>query len=256
METKFMISRDDRNTPCILSEPDYGTPLRVVLGVHGIAGSKNDDIQKSIAEEMTLFGSTVLRFDFPAHGENEEDVLTLCGCVDTLLDVAEWAAERYPRARDLCIFATGFGAYVTLMAMQDLIELPLRVRLVIQTPSLRMDQTVLGITRVTPVTLEAMDMVIFKATRPLGFSYSFYEELVENPALAAYPLPFLILHGQYDDYIPMADIQQLHDLNDRSKLVIIPGASHHFLEPGAWDMVLDLTRDWFEYEQVLLTEAY
>ena len=256
METKFMISRDDRNTPCILSEPDYGTPLRVVLGVHGIAGSKNDDIQKSIAEEMTLFGSPVLRFDFPAHGENEEEVLTLRGCVDTLLDVAEWAAERYPRARDLCIFATGFGAYVTLMAMQDLIELPLRVRLVIQTPSLRMDQTVLGITRVTPVTLEAMDMVIFRTSRPLGFSYSFYEELVENPALAAYPIPFLILHGQYDDYIPMADIQQLHDLNDRSKLVIIPGASHRFLEPGAWDMVLDLTRDWFEYEQVLLTEAY
>ena len=256
METKFVISRDDRNTPCILSEPDYGTPLRVVLGVHGIAGSKNDDIQKSIAEEMTLFGSPVLRFDFPAHGENEEEVLTLRGCVDTLLDVAEWAAERYPRARDLCIFATGFGAYVTLTAMQDLIELPLRVRLVIQTPSLRMDQTVLGITRVTPVTLEAMDMVIFRTSRPLGFSYSFYEELVENPALAAYPSPFLILHGQYDDYIPMADIQQLHDLNDRSKLVIIPGASHRFLEPGAWDMVLDLTRDWFEYEQVLLTEAY
>ena len=256
METKFVISRDDRNTPCILSEPDYGTPLRVVLGVHGIAGSKNDDIQKSIAEEMTLFGSPVLRFDFPAHGENEEEVLTLRGCVDTLLDVAEWAAERYPRARDLCIFATGFGAYVTLTAMQDLIELPLRVRLVIQTPSLRMDQTVLGITRVTPVTLEAMDMVIFRTSRPLGFSYSFYEELVENPALAAYPIPFLILHGQYDDYIPMADIQQLHDLNDRSKLVIIPGASHRFLEPGAWDMVLDLTRDWFEYEQVLLTEAY
>lgn len=256
METKFMISRDDRNTPCILSEPDYGTPLRVVLGVHGIAGSKNDDIQKSIAEEMTLFGSPVLRFDLPAHGENEEEVLTLRGCVDTLLDVAEWAAERYPRARDLCIFATGFGAYVTLTAMQDLVELPLRVRLVIQTPSLRMDQTVLGITRVTPVTLEAMDMVIFRASRPVGFTYNFYEELVENPALAAYPIPFLILHGQYDDYIPMADIQQLHDLNDRSKLVIIPGASHRFLEPGAWDMVLDLTRDWFEYEQVLLTEAY
>lgn len=256
METKFVISRDDRNTPCILSEPDYGTPLRVVLGVHGIAGSKNDDIQKSIAEEMTLFGSPVLRFDFPAHGENEEDILTLHGCVDTLLDVAEWAAERYPQARDLCIFATGFGAYVTLTAMQDLIELPLRVRLVIQTPSLRMDQTVLGITRVTPVTLEAMDMVIFRASRPLGIFYSFYEELVDNPALATYPIPFLILHGQYDDYIPMADIQQLHDLNNRSKLVIIPGASHRFLEPGAWDMVLDLTRDWFEYEQVLLAEAF
>ena len=71
-----------------------------------------------------------------------------------------------------------------------------------------------------------------------------------------YPIPMLILHGQYDDYIPMSDIQLLRDLNDRSKLVIIPGASHQFLEPGAWDMVLDLTRDWFEFEQVLLSETF
>lgn len=256
METKFMISKDDRNTPCILREPDYGTPLRVVLGVHGFGGSMRDDIQESIAEEMELFGSAVVRFDLPAHGENDEEILTLRGCVDTLLDVAGWAAGRYPGMQDLCIFATGFGAYVTLTAMPELVGLPFRVRLVIQTPSLRMDQTVLSMTHVSPVTLEAMEMVIFRSPRPLGVFYSFYEELRDNLALAAYPIPFLILHGQYDDDISMADIQQLHHLNERSKLVIIPGAGHQFQEPGVWDMVLDLTRDWFAFEQVLLEEAY
>ena len=50
------------------------------------------------------------------------------------------------------------------------------------------------------------------------------------------------------------DIQQFHRINERSKLVTIPGASHRFLEPGAWDMVLDLTRDWFEFEQVLVAD--
>ena len=255
METKFVISNGGRVTPCILREPDTGRPRRVVLGVHGIGGSKADNIQVSIAEEMDLFGAAVLRFDFPAHGENEEEILSLQGAVDTLLDAADFLADRYPDMKDLCIFATGFGAYVTLTALQDLIELPCRVRLVIQTPSLRMDQTVLGITGVSPATLEAMEMVIFKLPqRPVGFFHSFYEECVNNPALAAYPIPFLILHGQYDAYVPMADIQQLRDLNDRSKLVIIPGASHQFLEPGAWDMVLDLTRDWFEFEQVLLSD--
>ena len=255
METKFVISNGGRVTPCILREPDTGRPRRVVLGVHGIGGSKADNIQVSIAEEMDLFGAAVLRFDFPAHGENEEEILSLQGAVDTLLDAADFLVDRYPDMKDMCIFATGFGAYVTLTALQDLIELPCRVRLVIQTPSLRMDQTVLGITGVSPATLEAMEMVIFKMPRrPIGFFHSFYEECLENPALAAYPIPFLILHGQYDDYIPLADIQQLRDLNARSKLVIIPGASHQFLELGAWDMVLDLTRDWFEFEQVLLSD--
>ena len=257
MEKYFTISNGGRNTPCILREPDTGRPSRLVLGVHGIGGCKEDPIQESIAEEMELFGAAVLRFDFPAHGENEEEILSLHGCVDTLLDMADYGMEHYPDLKDLCIFATGFGAYVTLTALQDLIELPFRVKLVIQTPSLRMDQTVLNFTRVSPVTLEAMEMVLFKTSRRnIGFFHSFYEECRDNPAFAAYPIPMLILHGQYDDYVPMADIQYLRDLNDRSKLVIIPGASHQFLEPGAWDMVLDLTRDWFEFEQVLLSEAF
>ncbi|MBR5294553.1 MAG: alpha/beta fold hydrolase [Oscillospiraceae bacterium] len=257
METFFTISNGGRNTPCILREPDTGRPRRVVLGVHGIGGCKEDPIQESIAEEMDLFGCAVLRFDFPAHGENEEEILSLHGCVDTLLDMADYAAERYPDLKDLCIFATGFGAYVTLTALQDLIELPFRVKLVIQTPSLRMDQSVLNFTHVSPVTLEAMEMVLFKTSRRnIGFFHSFYEECRDNPAFATYPIPMLILHGQYDDYVPMADIQHLRDLNDRSKLVIIPGASHQFLEPGAWDMVLDLTRDWFEFEQVLLSDCF
>ena len=257
METFFTISNGGRNTPCILREPDTGRPRRVVIGVHGIGGCKEDPIQESIAEEMELFGAAVLRFDLPAHGENEEEILSLHGCVDTLLDVADYAAERYPDLKDLCIFATGFGAFVTLTALQDLIELPFQVKLVIQTPSLRMDQTVLNFTRVSPVTLEAMEMVLFKTSRrSIGFFYSFYEECRDNPAFAAYPIPMLILHGQYDDYVPMSDIQLLRDLNDHSKLVIIPGASHQFLEPGAWDMVLDLTRDWFEFERVLLSESF
>ena len=257
MEMNFNLTNGERITPCILREPDFGRPRRVVIGVHGIGGCKEDGIQVSIAEEMELFGCAVLRFDLPAHGENDEEILSLSGSVDTLLDVADYAAERYPDLKDLCIFATGFGAYVTLTALRDLIELPFRVKLVIQTPSLRMDQTVLGMTRVSPVTLEAMDMVIFKASRrPIGIFHSFYEECRDNPAFASYPIPMLILHGQYDDYIPMSDIQLLRDLNERSKLVIIPGASHQFLEPGAWDMVLDLTRDWFEFEQVLLSETF
>ena len=257
MEKFFTISNGGRNTPCILREPDTGRPRRVVIGVHGIGGCKEDPIQESIAEEMELFGAAVLRFDLPAHGENEEEILSLHGCVDTLLDVADYAAERYPDLKDLCIFATGFGAYVTLTALHDLIELPFQVKLAIQTPSLRMDQTVLNFTRVSPVTLEAMEMVLFKTSRrSIGFFYSFYEECRDNPAFAAYPIPMLILHGQYDDYVPMSDIQLLRDLNDHSKLVIIPGASHQFLEPGAWDMVLDLTRDWFEFERVLLSESF
>ncbi len=256
MKTTFLLSQGGLVVPCKLSQPDDGHIRRVVLGVHGFAGSANDEIQESIAEEMELFYSAVLRFDFPAHGENplESDAFTLENCVESLLAVARYARETYPQVEDLCIFATGFGAYVTLVALEELLEMPGRVKLVVQTPSVRMDETLLAMRGVSRETFWAMDRFTIRLGRPFEVTYRFYEELRENIVMASYPIPMLILHGEKDDYVRMDDIQQFRRINEDSRLVIIPGASHRFQEDGAWDMVLDLTRDWFEFEQVLLAD--
>ena len=256
MEKNFLLSHETLTIPCKLSEPDYGEIRRIVLGVHGFGGSANDVIQAGIAEEMDMFCSATLRFDFPAHGESPmtDKDFTLQNCIDTLLAVARYAKSQYPQVEDLCVFATGFGAYVTLLALQALLEMPGQVKLVVQTPSLRMDETLLAMKGISRATFEAMDRITIRAPRPFDVTYSFYEELRQNNAVTSYPLPMLILHGEDDAYIQMADIQLFHRINEGSKLVIIPGTSHRFLEDGAWDMVLDLTRDWFEFEQVLLSD--
>ena len=183
-----------------------------------------------------------------------EDAFSLKNCVDTLLAVARYARTAFPQVDDLCIFATGFGAYVTLLSMEELISLPGQLKLVVQTPSVQMHKTLLAMKGISRETFWAMDRITFRTERPLDVTYRFYEELQGNIALASYPIPFLILHGEDDAYIDMADIHHLRRLNERSKLVIIPGTSHRFLEEGAWDMVLDLTRDWFEFQQVLVTD--
>lgn len=254
MEKTFLLSSGQLSIPCTVSEPDCGDIRRIVLGVHGFGGSSDDAIQAGIAEEMGLFRSATIRFDFPAHGKNPAAELTLRNCVDTLLAAARYAKDRYAEVEDLCVFATGFGAYVTLVALQELLDMPGRVKLVVQTPSVLMHETLLSMARISKETLWAMGKVTMQAPRPFDVTYSFYEELKSNIVLTSYPIPMLILHGEDDDYIHMTDIQQFHRINERSKLVIIPGASHRFLEEGAWDMVLDLTRDWFEFEQVLLSD--
>ena len=255
MEKEFLLEQGDLKIPCILSESDYEV-RRVVLSVHGLGGSTQDDIQCSIAEEMTLFDSAVYRFDFPAHGSStlDSNFLTLKHCVDTLLAVARKAKADYPQVENLCIFATGFGAYVTLVALDELVELPGHIRLVVQTPSVRMENTLLAMKNISRETLWAMDRVTFRATRPFDVTYSFYEELRANSVMVAHPIPMLILHGEEDAYIRSEDIRNFHRINEQAKLVIIPGATHRFLEEGAWDMVLDLTRDWFDFEQVLLSD--
>ena len=129
MEQIFELQKDGMQIPCKLCVPDDGEIRRVVLGVHGFGGSMDDDIQAGIAEEMEMFCSATLRFDFPAHGQNPETVLTLRGCIATLMAVAEEAKRRFPEVEDLCIFASGFGAYVTLVCLEGLVELPGRVKL-------------------------------------------------------------------------------------------------------------------------------
>lgn len=254
MEQSFILNQNNLNIPCRVSLPPHGDIRRLVLGVHGLGGSTQDAIQQSIAEEMTFFNSAVLRFDFPAHGENPSEDLRLSDCVHTLLAAASHFRERFPAVEDLCIFATGFGAYVTLLALDELLELPGQVKLVLHTPSVRMHDTLLTMAQMSKATFWAMDQITFPTPRTLRIPYRFYEELEENIALTAMPIPVLILHSEESPYIRWEDIQHFRRINDRAKLVVIPGTSHRFLEEGAWDMVLDLTRDWFSFEQVLVTD--
>ncbi len=255
MEKEFMLEKGGLSIPVKITESDYEI-RRVVLGVHGLGGNSMDAIQTSIAEEMEFFSSVVYRFDFPTHGESphESEFFTLENCRRSLIAVAEHAKASYPDVEDLCIFATGFGAYVTLVCLEELMDLPGKIKLVLQTPSVRMHETLLSMKGITKATLAAMGCMSFTRRRHLDVSYEVYQEFENNMVMMTYPIPMLILHGEQDSVIRMEDIQNFARINDQSKLVIIPGTTHRFLEEGAWDMVLDLTRDWFEYEQVLLSD--
>ncbi len=257
MEQTILLSHGSLEVPCKLTVPEDGIIRRLVLGVHGLGGSTNDAIQTGISEEMDLFYAATARFDFPAHGENPlgSEGFTLTNCLESLMTVARYLRQRFPDTEDLCIFASGFGAYITLLCLEDLVAMPGKIKLVVQTPAVLMHETLLAMKQITAPTLKAMDKVGFtRLSRPFEVTYSLYQDMENNIALASYPIPMLILHGEKDAYIGRENILHLRRLNEQAKLVIIPGASHRFLEDGAWDMVLDLTRDWFEYEQVLVTD--
>lgn len=256
MEKDILLNKDGLAVPCRLSEPEDGDIRRVVLGVHGLGGCAMDDIQVAIAEEMEMFYSASVRFDFPGHGENplEGEDFNLDNCKNSLLAAASFAKERFPQVEDLCIFATGFGAYITFLCMDELLELPGSIKLVVQTPSVLMHETLLAMRGINETTFQAMGSITLRTPRPLLVTYRFFEDMMENVAMASYPLPFLILSGEADTHVRRQDIQRLRRINDGAQHVVIPGASHRFLEEGAWDMVLDLTRDWFEYQQVLVTD--
>ena len=65
-------------------------------------------------------------------------------------------------------------------------------------------------------------------------------------ALAAVRAPTLLIVGGNDRPVIELNQSALAQLRCEGQLVIVPGATHLFEEPGALDQVAALARDWFE----------
>ena len=50
MEREILLQRGGVSVPIYVSEPEFGAPTRLVLGVHGLGGSARDEIHTGIAE--------------------------------------------------------------------------------------------------------------------------------------------------------------------------------------------------------------
>jgi putative phosphoribosyl transferase len=72
-----------------------------------------------------------------------------------------------------------------------------------------------------------------------------------RPDLAANALdsvraPTLLIVGGEDDRVIELNKQAAAVLGSRARIVIVPGASHLFTEPGALEQVSEYARDWFD----------
>ncbi len=258
MEKTLRIPQGGTALPLTVSEPDFGPVTRCILGVHGFCGHKGSQVLQSISEEMGLFGAATVCFDFPCHGENPmtERGLTLENCCQALLTAARWAAEQYGGVQK-CVFATGFGAFIAVLCLEALHEVLGQVRLVLQTPDFRMSRSILNMKNLTQEEFRKLGRITAgrPGDRPVEVSYSFYEQLQNATAYADYGVPILLIHGECDEVVALEDVQHFRRINEHSRLVTIPGADHQFRGAGQWDMVVDLTRDWFEFQQVTLCDC-
>ena len=67
-----------------------------------------------------------------------------------------------------------------------------------------------------------------------------------GPALARVRAPTLLIVGGEDVVVIELNRAALEQLRCEKRLVIVPGATHLFEEPGALDAVARLAREWFE----------
>ena len=67
-----------------------------------------------------------------------------------------------------------------------------------------------------------------------------------GPALMRVRAPTLLVVGGNDVQVIELNRAALAQLRSEKQLVIVPGATHLFEEPGALDEVARLARDWFQ----------
>jgi len=83
---------------------------------------------------------------------------------------------------------------------------------------------------------EAIQAVVSRGGRP---------DLAGDPALRAVVCPTLLIVGGYDDVVIELNRQAHARLGCPKELVIVPGATHLFEEPGTLEAVARLAADWF-----------
>jgi len=185
----------------------------IVLFVHGSGSSRHSPRNQYVAQTLQKGGLATLLFDLLTPAEEEIDRHTRQWRFDIGLlarrtaAVLEWL-ELQPYVYDLKqgLFGSSTGAAAALMAAA---EIP-----------------------------EKVEAIVSRGGRPD----------LAGEALPKVQAPTLSIVGEFDEAVIDLNEQALEQMKPglEKKLVIVPGASHLFEEPGTLEYVARLARDWFQ----------
>lgn len=195
----------------ILSVPEGATGL--VVFVHGSGSSRHSPRNQYVAQTLQESGLATLLFDLLTASEEEIDLQSrhLRFDVDLLAKrtsgVLEWLTlQPYDYISKIGLFGSSTGAAAALITAS---ELPNRVH-----------------------------AVVSRGGRPD----------LAGPALPKVQAPTLLIVGGNDEAVIHLNEQALAQMQpgEDKKLMIVPGASHLFHEPGTLQHAARLARDWFQ----------
>jgi len=195
----------------IVSLPEDAKGL--VLFIHGSGSSRHSPRNQFVAQMLQEGGLATLLFDLLTASEEEIDLRTrrLRFDIDLLAQRTARVLEcldLQPYAHELKrgLFGSSTGAAAALIAAA---ELP-----------------------------DKVDAVVSRGGRPD----------LAGEALAKVQAPTLLIVGGHDEVVIDLNEQALAQMQpgEEKKLVIVPGASHLFEEPGTLEDAARLARDWFQ----------
>lgn len=248
-EVKFKLKSTNGYTISAKSYLPQESPKEIIIAVHGFAGDKESSAISLLAKEMTKEGFGVVCFDFPGHGESEveADKLTIDNCINDIETIEEYIKEKYGKQMKIDLFATSFGAYITLLKIFK--HNTKYNKIVLRAPAIKMDkifkETLL---RETFEEFQKRGITKLGFDRTMNVPFDFYKELKQNQILELYnnSQKILIVQGTEDDVAPIKDTQELIDLDKANfELFEIQGADHRMKKDGELEKAINKAKEYF-----------
>ncbi len=241
MNSKYKIS-------ITLYLPEDKNIRKMIIALHGFGGDKISTAIVMLAKSLTENGIGVITFDFPGHGDSTTDGynFTVRNCIDDVNTVENYVRKRFSKV-DIGFFATSYGAYVTLLKLNE--QDTIYNSIVLRCPAIDMrsvfEKSILLNKSVDEFFKEGKEILGYD--RKIIITKEYYNELVENDIFDLYNTKnkILIIHGTEDDMAPPIYSEKLRDkFKDRIKIEFIEGADHRFKKPGELDKVIKIATDY------------
>jgi pimeloyl-ACP methyl ester carboxylesterase len=161
-------------------------------------------------------------------------------------DLDLYIKENHSKEEELILFGSSFGALISALFTffhPDRIK-----KLILIAPALGFSaQRIVKLHNIS-LTLWKENGVIpvfhFRYDQEIPLAYSFYEDLLSHPPpdieKLQIPVPTLILHGKFDDVVPLIWSQQYAEINPEATLHILNG-DHQLLDQKEvmWKIIVD-----------------
>lgn len=228
----FQNSKGDK-LAAILSNPTGDMSKPIVVMVHGFASNKNSRSNTKLVERFDQAGIASFRFDIWGHGESEgkfEDI-TITEAVDDILQAIRFL--KFQGYSKIALVGSSFGGAASVMAASVLHDL---FALALKSPSSDYAEEkllTLGQEGIDEWKRRGFDFYTSSNGRQLKLNYTFYEDFKNNncyQAATKITIPTLIVHGDQDEEVPVAQSIKTSKLIPNCKLVIVEGAKHSYQE--------------------------
>lgn len=195
-------------------------PAPVIVVLHGWGG--NSSLMLPLAPHIHDAGFHALFFDARNHGLSEPDSFSSMPRFAEDLEIAvEWA-RAHDDVTDVGVIGHSVGAGALIFSASKGVPIDAAVSVSsFAHPGEMMHENM-------PFPRPVISMILEAVQRTIGYRF---DEFAPRARVVSVDIPLLLVHGDKDAVVPIANLHQLADAHGGAEVIIVPGGGHSDLTP-------------------------